>query len=33
MSDAGKTNIVVMWTVGPDEVAEGVRIFESHVDG
>ena len=32
MSDAGKTNIVVMWTVGPDEVAEGDRIFESHVE-
>ena len=32
MSDVGKTNIVVMWTVGPDDVAEGDRIFESHVD-
>jgi hypothetical protein len=32
MSDVGKTNIVVMWTVGPEEVAEGERIFESHVD-
>lgn len=31
MSDNGKTNIVVMWTVGPDEVAEGDRIFDSHV--
>jgi hypothetical protein len=31
MSDAGKTNIVVMWTVPPNEVAEGDRIFESHV--
>lgn len=31
MSDNGKTNIVVMWTVGRDEVAEGDRIFESHV--
>ena len=30
MSDVGKTNIVVMWTVGPEEVAEGDRIFESH---
>jgi hypothetical protein len=30
MSDVGKTNIVVMWTVGPDDVAEGDRIFESH---
>jgi hypothetical protein len=26
----GKTNIVVMWTVGPDDIAEGDRIFESH---
>ncbi len=32
MSDVGKTNIVVMWTVGPDDVSEGDRIFESHVD-
>jgi hypothetical protein len=32
MSDVGKTNIVVMWTVGPDDVPEGDRIFESHVD-
>jgi hypothetical protein len=32
MSDVGKTNIVVMWTVGPDDVAEGDRIFESHVE-
>ena len=31
MSDTGKTNIVVMWTMGPDDVAEGDRIFESHV--
>src|SRR3712207_627130 len=30
MADRGKTNIVVMWTVGPDDVAEGDRIFESH---
>ena len=30
MSAQGKTNIVVMWTVGPDDVAEGDRIFESH---
>jgi len=32
MPDVGKTNIVVMWTVGPDDVAEGDRIFESHVE-
>ena len=32
MSDAGKTNIVVMWTVPAEEVPEGdYRIFESHV--
>jgi hypothetical protein len=31
MADTGRTNIVVMWTAGPDEVAEGDRIFESHV--
>ena len=30
MSELGKTNIVVFWTVGPDNVAEGDRIFESH---
>jgi hypothetical protein len=30
MSDKGKTNICVMWVVGPDDVAEGDRIFESH---
>jgi hypothetical protein len=30
MADIGKTHIVIMWSVGPDEVAEGDRIFESH---
>jgi hypothetical protein len=30
MSDRGKTNIVVLWTVGPDDVAEGDRLFASH---
>ncbi|MDD7937962.1 hypothetical protein PHK61_05970 [Actinomycetospora lutea] len=30
MSEIGKTHIVVMWTVAPDDVAEGDRIFESH---
>jgi hypothetical protein len=30
MSDLGRTNIVVFWTVGPDDVAEGDRIFASH---
>jgi len=32
MSDVGKTNIVVMWTVSADDVAEGDRIFASHVE-
>jgi hypothetical protein len=32
MSDVGKANIVVMWKVPPDEVAEGDRIFASHVE-
>jgi len=31
MSNLGKTNIVVMWTVGPGDVAEGDAIFDSHV--
>jgi hypothetical protein len=30
MSERGKTNIVVVWTVGPDDVSEGDRIFQSH---
>ena len=30
MSDQAKTNIVVMWIVGPEDVAEGDRIFDSH---
>ena len=30
MSDMGKTHIIIMWTVGPDDVAEGDRIFASH---
>ena len=32
MSENGKTNIVVMWTVSPENVAEGDRIFESHAN-
>jgi hypothetical protein len=32
VADNGKTNIVVMWTVAPEDVAEGDRIFESHVE-
>ncbi len=30
MSHKGKTHIIIMWTVGPDGVVEGDRIFESH---
>ena len=30
MSEMGKTNIVVMWTVDAEEASEGDRIFESH---
>jgi hypothetical protein len=30
MSEIGKTHIVIMWTVGPDDVAAGDRLFESH---
>src|SRR2546425_10739411 len=30
MAETGKTNIVVMWTVGPEDVAEGDRVFEKH---
>jgi hypothetical protein len=30
MAERGKTNIVVVWTVGPDDVSEGDRIFQSH---
>jgi hypothetical protein len=29
MSEMGKTHIVIMWTVGPDDVAEGDHLFES----
>jgi hypothetical protein len=32
MSDVGKTNVVIMFTVGPEDVAEGDRIFDSHAD-
>jgi hypothetical protein len=28
----GKTHIIIMWTVGPDDVAEGDRIFASHAE-
>ena len=30
MAQMGKTHIIIMWTVGPDDVAEGDRIFASH---
>ena len=30
MSHKGKSHLVIMFTVGPDDVAEGDRIFASH---
>src|SRR5919204_3353701 len=30
MSHMGKSHLVIMWVVGPDDVAEGDRIFASH---
>jgi hypothetical protein len=30
MSHMGKSHLVIMVTVGPDDVAEGDRIFASH---
>jgi hypothetical protein len=30
MSNMGKTHIIIMWTVGADDVAEMDRIFASH---
>jgi hypothetical protein len=30
MSHRGKSHIVIMFAVGPDDVAEGDRIFASH---
>ena len=30
MSHIGKSQIIIMWTVGPDDVAEGDRLFASH---
>src|SRR5688572_2328819 len=30
MSEMGKTHIVIMWTVSPENVAEGDSLFESH---
>jgi hypothetical protein len=33
MSHMGKSHLVIMFTVGPDDVAEGDRIFASHASG
>ena len=30
MSQLGKSHLMIMWTVGADDVAEGDRIFASH---
>ena len=30
MSQTGKSHLVIMFTVGPDDVAEGDRLFASH---
>jgi hypothetical protein len=30
MSSKGTSHLVIMFTVGPDDVAEGDRIFASH---
>ncbi len=30
MAETGKTHIVIMFTVGPDDVAEGDLVFEKH---
>jgi hypothetical protein len=32
MSHAGKSHLIIMFTVGPDDVAEGDRIFASHAE-
>ena len=32
MSHTGKAHLVIMFTVGPDDVAEGDRIFASHAE-
>lgn len=32
MSNLGKTQIIIMWTVGPDDVAEADRLFASHAE-
>jgi len=30
MSNIGKSQLMIMWTVGADDVAEGDRLFASH---
>ena len=30
MAQMGKSHLIIMFTVGPDDVAEGDRIFASH---
>jgi len=30
MSHMGKSHLIIMFTVGPDDIAEGDRIFASH---
>lgn len=30
MDNLGKAHLIIMWTVGPEDVAEGDRLFESH---
>jgi hypothetical protein len=30
MSHSGKSHLIIMFTVGPDDVAEGDRLFASH---
>ena len=32
MSHMGKSHLIIMWTVGADDVAEGDRIFASHAE-
>ena len=32
MSHMGKSHLIIVWTVGADEVAEGDRIFASHAE-
>ena len=32
MSSTGKSHLIIMFTVGPDDAAEGDRIFASHAE-